>query len=179
MLNEIFLAHDDNRRMTLIDELYKINEGRKNSLTGESGNAINTFIFAFNPSNYTSVVSLNDRKRVIDYFGFGDSPDFDKDTQGAKIVLSNKVIINGFRNIGINATPRTISCFLYESAIRDYWRGEREDESSPWDNLKQEVEDKAQEVSNIELFYMESQLEDFLIENWDKTELGKKYDLIE
>ena len=29
------------------------------------------------------------------------------------------------------------------------------------------------------LFYMESQLEDFLIENWDKTELGQKYDLIE
>jgi restriction system protein len=26
---------------------------------------------------------------------------------------------------------------------------------------------------------MESQLEDFLIENWEKTELGKKYDLIE
>lgn len=26
---------------------------------------------------------------------------------------------------------------------------------------------------------MESQLEDFLIENWDKTELGKHYDLIE
>jgi len=29
------------------------------------------------------------------------------------------------------------------------------------------------------LFYMESQLEDFLIENWDRTELGQKYDLIE
>jgi len=28
------------------------------------------------------------------------------------------------------------------------------------------------------LFYMESQLEDFIIENWDKTELGKKHDLI-
>jgi restriction system protein len=26
---------------------------------------------------------------------------------------------------------------------------------------------------------MESQLEDFLIENWDKTELGERYDLIE
>jgi restriction system protein len=26
---------------------------------------------------------------------------------------------------------------------------------------------------------MESQLEDFLIENWDRTELGQKYDLIE
>lgn len=28
------------------------------------------------------------------------------------------------------------------------------------------------------LFYMEKQLEDFIIQNWDKTELGKKYDLI-
>jgi hypothetical protein len=28
------------------------------------------------------------------------------------------------------------------------------------------------------LFYMEQQLEDFIIENWEKTELGNKYDLI-
>lgn len=28
------------------------------------------------------------------------------------------------------------------------------------------------------LFYMEKQLEDFIINNWDNTELGKKYDLI-
>jgi predicted nuclease of restriction endonuclease-like (RecB) superfamily len=28
------------------------------------------------------------------------------------------------------------------------------------------------------LFYMEKELENFLINNWDKTELGKKYDLI-
>ena len=28
------------------------------------------------------------------------------------------------------------------------------------------------------LFYMEKQLEDFIIYNWDSTELGKKYDLI-
>ena len=28
------------------------------------------------------------------------------------------------------------------------------------------------------LFYMEQQLEDFIIENWDNTEFGKKYDLI-
>ncbi len=28
------------------------------------------------------------------------------------------------------------------------------------------------------LFYMESQLEDFIIQNWDESELGKKYELI-
>ena len=31
---------------------------------------------------------------------------------------------------------------------------------------------------NQGLFYMEKQLEDFIIENWDKTEFGKKYNLI-
>ncbi len=31
---------------------------------------------------------------------------------------------------------------------------------------------------NSGLFHIEKQLEDFLIENWDKTELGKKYNLI-
>ncbi len=36
---------------------------------------------------------------------------------------------------------------------------------------------KTSEISQG-LFYMEKQLEDFLIQNWDKTELGKKYDLI-
>lgn len=32
--------------------------------------------------------------------------------------------------------------------------------------------------SNQGIFYMERQLEDFLIHNWENTELGKKYDLI-
>ena len=33
-------------------------------------------------------------------------------------------------------------------------------------------------VISTGLFYMEQQLEDFIIQNWEETELGKKYDLI-
>lgn len=33
-------------------------------------------------------------------------------------------------------------------------------------------------IVNSGLFYMEQQLEDFIIENWDNTELGNKYNLI-
>ncbi len=44
------------------------------------------------------------------------------------------------------------------------------------------INDYAKIVSKIApdptLFYMEKQLEDFLIENWEKTELSKQYDLI-
>ena len=41
-----------------------------------------------------------------------------------------------------------------------------------------EVKDESSSISKG-LFYMEQQLEDFIIENWDETEFGKKYDLIE
>jgi len=48
----------------------------------------------------------------------------------------------------------------------------------PWGDDKAPIAKADQEISDPSLFYMESQLEDFLIENWDRTELGKKYDLI-
>jgi hypothetical protein len=40
-----------------------------------------------------------------------------------------------------------------------------------------EVSDKSSDLSRG-LFYMEKQLEDFIIRNWDETEFGEKYDLI-
>ena len=40
-----------------------------------------------------------------------------------------------------------------------------------------EVKDEGSDLSKG-LFYMESQLEDFIIQNWNESEFGKKYDLI-
>jgi len=44
-------------------------------------------------------------------------------------------------------------------------------------NLDIEIKTESSVISSG-LFYMEKQLEDFIIENWDSTELGRKYDLI-
>jgi 5-methylcytosine-specific restriction protein B len=44
-------------------------------------------------------------------------------------------------------------------------------------NVEIEVKDETSVISTG-LFYMEKQLEDFIISNWEKTEFGKKYDLI-
>ena len=43
--------------------------------------------------------------------------------------------------------------------------------------LNIEIKDEESSYSKG-LFYMENQLEDFIISNWDNTQLGKKYDLI-
>ena len=64
--------------------------------------------------------------------------------------LSNEIIENDLKQI-INSYKKFVSM-------------EIKNESSP---ISQGV------------FYLEKQLEDFIIENWDRTEFGKKYDLIE
>ena len=43
--------------------------------------------------------------------------------------------------------------------------------------LDLDVKDETSSISSG-LFYLESQLEDFLIENWNETDFGKKYELI-
>lgn len=48
-------------RASLIDELYRVNKGKKNYLTGQSGNAIGAFLGAFDPVANLSIIALNDR----------------------------------------------------------------------------------------------------------------------
>lgn len=121
ILGQVFEGGYGTELVYLLDKLVRENEGRKNYLTGSSANVINDFLFTNNPEKYLSIVSLNDRKRIIDYFGLKNGPDFEKDSFGTKIVLSNNSILEGFREIGINGSPRAISSFLY-SKLRTEWK---------------------------------------------------------
>jgi hypothetical protein len=178
LLNGILSEINEEKIAQLIDSLYKFNEGKKNGLTGKSGNAINAMMFAYTPSKYVSVVSLNDRQKIIEQFGFKNGPDFEHDLSGERIVKSNNAIIEGFKGLGINTTPRAISNFLY-FYLKPYWKpdGESEEISDRRDMASEAA--AIQETSGDQtLFYMEKQLEDFLIANWDRTEFAKKYELI-
>src|SRR5690606_15939052 len=64
----ILEEEDQQRKSNLIDELYTRNQGHKNNLTGPSGNMVGCFLAAYDPMNNLSVISLNDRKSLIDYF---------------------------------------------------------------------------------------------------------------
>jgi len=70
-----------------------------------------------------------------------------------------------------------------------YFRNEREISKEDIAEDLKDITDKYKECLDIEvkdegsdlskgLFYMESQLEDFIIQNWNESEFGKKYDLI-
>lgn len=178
LLTGVFTSENPDERMKLIEEVYKVNESRKNNLTGQSGSAVNDMLAAWDSLHHLSVISLKDRRKIYEYFGFTDGPDFDKDSVGKKCVLSEIAIINGFKNLGITGSARTLSVFLYYPPCKELWKTEQEEDTA-WDGGKQPVLQDNNISDDPALFYMESQLEDFLIENWDTSELGKKYSLIE
>ncbi len=173
LLNSIF--HEDEEKAELINKLYKVNEEKRNYLTGQSGNAICAMLAAFDPVNNLSVISLKERRGLYDFLCIGSDPDFDSDSIGKKITVSNKKIIEYFRGLSIGCSARTLSVFFYSADCKPLWKPDKIEESEP----PKPQAHRDDEPTDPALFYMESQLEDFLIENWDRTELGKRYDLIE
>jgi hypothetical protein len=77
-------------------------------------------------------------------------------------IIEDKVI---YVRDGVELSPQSIDEEL-QSIINLYKK-----------NVDIEVKNESSVISTG-LFYMEKQLEDFIIANWDKTEFGKQYDLI-
>src|SRR5262249_35455792 len=105
--------------------------------------------------------------------------DFDNDSPGAKVVKSNAAILDGFRKLGIDTSPYLLSHFLYVKLKPD-WHPSGEDETEEADEPRgaASIATAAPADSNS-TFYMERELENFLISNWDRTELAQRYELIE
>jgi hypothetical protein len=182
ILNEIFLEEDRAKRAASIDQLYKVNEKNKNNLTGRSGNAIGAMLAAWDPKANLSVISLNDRRRVLDFFqSAGRSLD---GTIGSQIVHTNDQIIESLKAAGVNGSARTISVFLYSPGVKPLWKPDEDiapggAEQPSGSETGAVVAKEEGGASDRGLFYLEEELENFLIRNWDHTELGRRYDLIE
>lgn len=173
LIDKILKEKNSNIQAKLIDNLYQLNEGKKNHLTGQSGNAINSLLAAYDASTNLSIVSLKDRIKLIEFLKLPNVKKYDRYSIGQKITLSNFDIINKFESITLTNNARTISAFCYSPFLKHKWKKiVTEEDSLQSENNQESSEDKS-------LFYLEEQLEDFLIKNWDRTELGKKYDLIE
>lgn len=189
LLNKIFETTDEVSLIGLVNELKKINEGLGNGLTGSNSNILSAFLFINNPKDYTSWVSLKHRISIIEKFDFGST---EYESWGASVVRSHRQILDGFREkFGVTGSARTVSVFLWAvPPIMTYWG------SAYWgpsvehaeimkDNIEDggevEGQDTSTELTRLDKnsFVLEKHLEDFLVANWESTELGKLYDLIE
>jgi hypothetical protein len=110
-------------KATLIDELYRKNAGQGNNLTGPSGNTIGALLAAYDPQKNLSVISLRDRRAIMEFFGLQASFDTASASIGSQIVGTNHSILNGFNTLGLNGSARMITRFLYSPAVKALWKG--------------------------------------------------------
>lgn len=122
LLTHILEEKNLENKADFIDQLYKENHGQRNNLTGPSGNTISTFLAAFDPIHNLSMISLHDRRRVVDFFGLDLPYDWDTATIGKRIVSTNKLIIDKFRSLGLNKSARTITRFCYIPEMKERWK---------------------------------------------------------
>tara|TARA_X000000950_G_scaffold154734_1_gene189835 strand:- start:1231 stop:2160 length:930 start_codon:yes stop_codon:yes gene_type:complete len=144
-------------------------------------------------------VYLYFKKENILILAYGIMESFVKQDTWPFDILNNNQSINDFFDENLKSSPyRYGDSLIYKSyspvvkngkVFFTYYNSEIEISSAQINNDIDDLINIYSKVINIEvkndestyskgLFYMENQLEDFIISNWKNTELGKKYDLI-
>jgi hypothetical protein len=119
-MDQIFEQTQDSGLVSLINCLEGDKKRNGSGLTGRSAVAINALLFVNNPAKFLKIVSLSHRFKIMRAFELGNPDDFK--TYGQEIVLSNRRIIDGFKEkYGIDAEPLALTEFLYTRSKRRGW----------------------------------------------------------
>ena len=124
VVTKVLSEKDPDRKAVFIDELYKMNAGQRNNLTGPSGNTVGALLAAYDPIGNLSIISLNDRRAVIEFLDLAVPFDWDEASVGTRIAKTNPIILDGVRALGLDGSARTISRFFYSPEVKPLWKGE-------------------------------------------------------
>jgi len=124
LINSIFETDDPDSKAAFIDKLYAMNEGQKNNLTGQAGITLNVLLAAYDPFKNLSVVSLRDRRALIEFLELSVPFDWEKTPIGVRMTQSNATLYAGLQASGLPGSARTVSVFCYSEAVKAQWKPE-------------------------------------------------------
>jgi hypothetical protein len=129
LVDKLFKSGRDEERTKLTNDIY---ESYHNALTHKTANVLNDLLFVFNPEQELSIVSLNNRYRIIDAFDLGDSKDLEKLSYGEQVVRSKKILLDMKKNMGLNVDNRGFSKAFFDytresEKIKKIWSKKTED----------------------------------------------------
>ena len=133
-VNKILTEQDPKLKAQYIDDLYGMEEAQKIYLTGKSGNTISAFIAAFDPFIDLSIISLKDRKLLLEHLNSPYVKEIDVETIGSKIINSNAALTEAIKASGVIGDARKISKYCYYAPVRELWRGEFSSPQEPSGN---------------------------------------------
>ena len=107
-----------------IDDLYAMDSAQGIYLTGRSGNTISALIAGFDPVSNLSIISLKDRRMLLECLKSPYLEMFDSQSVGEKIAHSNLILADAIRSEGVSGNARKISEYCYYDPVKELWRGE-------------------------------------------------------
>lgn len=72
----------------------------------------------------TSIISLNDRRALIEFLELPFPLNCDSASVGQCIVTSNRILLEGLRALGVAGSARTASVFCYFPPVQSLWKDE-------------------------------------------------------
>lgn len=95
-------------------------------LSGEEFVPLNIFIFINDPEKHISIVSLNDRLKIIKFFGLNkDNINIEDYIDGRNNILAERIIMNFNSMYGTDMNPMELSEFFRR--VKEKWRNEKID----------------------------------------------------
>jgi hypothetical protein len=149
-MNRVLVARDEESRSIAIDDVYKLNSGARNHLSGASGNAIGAMLAAWDPRNNLSVISLTHRKTISDFLGLPLTDTWDDMSIGKRMVASNREILKAAVELKLPTNARTVSAFLYAQPVAGLWRRQHEIKV-PGGSVTVSVPAEADEIDTLQL----------------------------
>jgi hypothetical protein len=118
-MDQIFNQQNASERISLINELYELNSKYNNMLMAKS-TALNAILSCYDPNSYLRVVSLNDRRQIIEFFELGVYPE--SKPYGERIIVSNELLKSFNQKIDMNYDSTKLSYLFYFDPVLKMWR---------------------------------------------------------
>jgi|GEM_PF-1617414 len=128
-LDALFKEKDLATRISIVDKLKELNARYSNKLTTRYAVPLNAILHCHDPYNYTSVVSLRHRRLIIGAFGLGEYPV--QGSYGEQVILSNELLKEFNRELGISYDATKLSHFFYFPQIQEIWEAKEREPPAP------------------------------------------------
>jgi len=122
--SKILFPDDTTLVPLIIDKIFLLNANNKNHLTGKTGSGVSAFLAIADPFNNLSIVSLNDRYKILDFLELN-YEDLKNKNIGEQIVKTNELILNYFIEKKISSNARTITAFVYSNPVVTHWKNKK------------------------------------------------------
>ena len=121
LLNRLFRSKD-REQIQLLNEIKEIcSADQVKYVVTKNSTMLNALMFAYEPKDNLSMVSLRDRYQLIDYFGLADYTELMAAPFGEKIIRTRNIIISLKDKFNLKSN-RILCNFLYFKPVKAEWK---------------------------------------------------------